>query len=780
MRKQALIIAVLSVFALTALFSACGIKTYVLELKSIDVNTENAKTEYFTGDDFTDEGIEVTAEIAKATGVNEKKTLSMGEYEINSASFNKYQPGVYRIVVSYTLEGVTKKASYDVTVTEREYDGLSVSLKEGETDTYRLTAPFDLDVTKISVKETDSYGNLTDAEVQGYTTKLFKGKKEIAIVNGKARITEDGAYQIWVEKASDVQAFYVRKAFVTVYVLDDVKTLAFDSSAEGTLTTQTEGKDEISETWKFIVTYESGKTKVVGSKDVKFITPCDTSAAGENLTATATYTEKNAKAQSITTTEADVTYSVTAKQQEESAESTVTINASDLETGDIVENKEIAKGITVMATALKKVVVDANNKTYGELTFTKRMKLGGKGNTTERSFKIEAKGKGTVTLYAITGSSSDLGRKLVFADATGTEIKTSEGLPNEVTEVVFDIPSKGTYYVYGTAAINVYYVKVSVSLLETVNINASDLETGDIVENKEIAKGITVMATASKNVVVDANNKTYGELTFTKRMKLGGKGNTTERSFKIEANSKGTVTLYAITGSSSDLGRKLVFADATGTEIKTSEGLPNVVTEVVFDIPSKGTYYVYGTAAVNVYYISLTHVSASAETTTDNYEFSYSALTAKMTEILGAAPADPTPLKSEYFTDSNEFLTFVGTGDKSDQYRKKGGGCVEIKKGYFTVTFKGTGTLTVSFASTSGTNASRLAVTDANGNYVTATGTATVVTEGDEAGAYEVQGTAYVAMAFEITQPGTYTICCKYVATGRGMRVKTVSMTDVH
>ena len=635
MRKQALIIAVLSVFALTALFSACGIKTYVLELKSIDVNTENTKTEYFTGDDFTDEGIEVTAEIAKATGVNEKKTLSRDEYEINSASFNKYQPGVYRIVVSYTLEGVTKKASYDVTVTEREYDGLSVSLKEGETDTYRLTAPFDLDVTKISVKETDSYGNLTDAEVQGYTTKLFKGKKEIAIVNGKARITEDGAYQIWVEKASDVQAFYVRKAFVTVYVLDDVKTLAFDSSAEGTLTTQTEGKDEISETWKFIVTYESGKTKVVGSKDVKFITPCDTSAAGENLTATATYTEKNAKAQSITTTEADVIYSVTAKQQEESAESTVTINASDLETGDIVENKEIAKGITVMATAFKKVVVDANDKTYGELTFTKRMKLGGKGNTTERSFKIEANSKGTVKLYAITGSGSDLSRQLVFADATGKEIKTSEGLPNEVTEVVFDIPAKGTYYVYGTAAINVYY-------------------------------------------------------------------------------------------------------------------------------------------------ISLTHVPASAEATTDNYEFSYSALTAKMTEILGAAPEDKTPLKSEYFTDSNEFLTFVGTGDKNDQYRTSGGGCVEIKKGYFTVTFKGKGTLTVSFASTGGTNASRLAVTDANGNYVTATGTATLVTEGDEAGAYEVQGTAYVAMAFEITQPGTYTICCKYVATGRGMRVKTVSMTDVH
>lgn len=635
MRKQALIIAVLSVFALTALFSACGIKTYVSELKGIDVNTENAKTEYFTGEDFTDEGIAVTAEIAKATGVNEKKTLKRGEYEINSASFNKYQPGVYRIVVSYTLEGVTKKASYDVTVTEREYDGLSVSLKEGETDTYRLTAPFDLDVTKISVKETDSYGNLTDAEVQGYTTKLFKGKKEIAIVNGKARITEDGAYQIWVEKASDVQAFYVRKAFVTVYVLDDVKTLAFDSSAEGTLTTQTEGKDEISETWKFIVTYESGKTKVVGSKDVKFITPCDTSAAGENLTATATYTEKNAKSQSITTTEADVTYSVTAKQQEESAESTVIINASDLETGDIVENKEIAKGITVMATAFKKVVVDANSKTYGELTFTKRMKLGGAGTITERSFKIEA-------------------------------------------------------------------------------------------------------------------------------------------------NSKGTVKLYAITGSGSDLGRKLVFAGATGKEIKTSEGLPNAVTEVVFDIPAKGTYYVYGTAAINVYYISLTHVPASAQATTDNYEFSYSALTAKMTEILGAAPADKTPLKSEYFTDSNEFLTFVGTGDKSDQYRTSGGGCVEIKKGYFTVTFKGKGTLTVSFASTGGTNASRLAVTDANGNYVTATGAATLVTEGDEAGAYEVQGTAYVAMAFEITQPGTYTICCKYVATGRGMRVKTVLMTDVH
>ena len=778
MRKQALIIAVFIVFALTATLSACGIKYGVPELKSVTVNAENAKTEFLTGEDFTFEGIVVTACIVAPTGKEAEQKLNDGEYEVDSSGYNKYQPGVYSITISYTRNEITKKGTYKVTVVERLYDGLSVALKEGETDTYRLGEPVELDVSKITVKETDAYGNLTENEVEGYTVKLYKGKQEIALTDGKAVITEDGAYQIWVEKASDVQAFYVRKAFVTVYVLDDVKTLTFDQTAPGTLTTQVQGKDEISSTWKFIVTYESGKTKTVGSDQVKFLTACNTETVGENFIATATYTEKNAKSESITTTEADVSYSVTAKQEEEKTEITSVINASDLQAGDITANTEIAEGITITATSSKKVTVDANSKSYGELKFTQRIKLGGVGKTTERSFKIEAKGKGTVTLYAITGSSGDLTRKLGFYDEAGNQLDTTDGIPNAVTEVVFDIEKAGTYYVWGTAAINVYYVKLNVSLLQTIAVNASDLTAGDITANTKIAEGITITATSSKKVTIDANSKSYGELKFTQRIKLGGAGKATERSFKIEANSKGKVTLYAITGSSGDLTRKLGFYDETGNQLDTTDGIPNAVTEIVFDIEKAGTYYIWGTAAINVYYVQLTTLPKTAQT--DNYEFSYSALTAKMTEILGSAPADKTALKGEYFAGDNGFLTFNGTGDKNDQYRTSGGGCVEIKKGYFTVTFKGTGKLTVSFASTGGANASRIAVTDAENAYVKGEGTATEIAEGDEKGSYEVTGTAYVTVVFEITQPGTYTVRCEYGVTGRGARVNAITIADNH
>ncbi len=781
MKKRTLPIVVLLLVVCTMCLAACKFQATVNKLKmSISVDTQNAKTEYLIGEELSFDGLKVIAKFFTVDGVTTSEVaVPTDDCQINTASYNNRQAGSYKIKVSYTHEGETAETDYTVTVVEREYDGISVELGEDVKDTYHLTEPVTIDTNAVTVKTTDAYGNLLDGEVEGYTTSLYKGKTEIALTDGKAEISESGAYQIWVEKESETQMLYTLKAFVTIYVLDDVTTLEFNEDAEGTLLTQEKGDDVMTETWSFTVTYESGKTKNVSAKDVKFSQKVDTDTVGKDIETIATYTEYNAKSQKVTTTGATVKYTIT--EHKEEGEKTVFVNASDLTAGDITEETKIADGIYIVATNSKKVTVDTpTSKQYEDLTFTKRIKLGGAGSVTERSVKIVADGAGTVTIYAITSSGSDLTRKAVFADATGNVIKESEGLPNAVTKVAFEISAAGTYYVYGSAAINLYGIEVKITLPKTVFVNASDLTAGDITEETKIADGIYIVATSSKKVTVDTpTSKNYEDLTFTKRIKLGGAGSVTERSVKIVADGAGTVTIYAITSSGSDLTRKAVFADATGNVIKESEGLPNAVTKVAFEIPAAGTYYVYGSAAINLYGIEVT--TTASQKTADTYNFSLAALIEEMTKKLGSAPADKAQLAAGYFTGDNAFMD-VTVVDKNDQYRTSGSGCFEIKKGTVQVTFKGTGTLSVSFASTGGSNNSRLALLDGKGKIVAAKdkGGATLVETGDDAGSYEITGTKYVTVTFEITNPGTYTICSMYGTTGRGMRINAISMTDNH
>lgn len=781
MKKRTLPIVVLLLVACAMCFAACKLQTTVNKLKmSISVDTQNAKTEYLIGEELSFDGLKVVAKFFTVDGVTtDEVTVPTGDCQFNTVSYNNRQAGSYKIKVSYTYDGETSESTYTVTVVEREYDGISVELAEGVEDTYHLTEPVTIDTNAVTVKTTDAYGNLLDGEVEGYTTSLYKGKTEIALTDGKAEITESGAYQIWVEKESETQMLYTLKAFVTIYVLDDVKTLEFNEDAEDTLLTQEKGDDVMTETWSFTVTYESGKTKNVSAKDVKFSQKVDTDTVGKDIETVATYTEYNAKSQKVTTTGATVKYTVT--EHKEEGEKTVFVNASDLTAGDITEETKIGDGVYLIATSGKKITVDASKKTYEGLSFTNRIKLNGSGKITERSIKIVAEGPGTATVYAITGSSSDLTRTLAFADATGNVIQKSDGLPNAITKVTFKIPSAGTYYIYSAnSGINIYGIEVKITLPKTVFINASDLTAGEIAEETKIGDGIYIIATSSKKVVIDTtSSKTYDKLTFTQRIKLGGAGSVTERSVKIVADGAGTVTIYAITSSSSDLTRKAVFADTTGKVIKESEGLPNAVTKVTFEIPEAGTYYVYGSAAINLYGIEV--ITTASQKAADTYNFNLTALVEEMTKQIGSAPADKAQLASGYFKGDNAFMSVTIDGT-SDVYRTSGGGCIEIKKGTVKVTFKGTGTLSVSFASTGGSNNSRLALLDSEGKIVAAKdkGGATLVETGDDTGAYEITGTKYVTVTFEITNPGTYTICSMYGTTGRGMRISAISMTDNH
>ena len=83
------------------------------------------------------------------------------------------------------------------------------------------------------------------------------------------------------------------------------------------------------------------------------------------------------------------------------------LNVSELTTGDITEITSFGD-FTVSATAEKKVTIDENKKVGDNgIEFTQRLKLNGSGSLEYRNVFFTTKGAATITVYAMSGSSSD-------------------------------------------------------------------------------------------------------------------------------------------------------------------------------------------------------------------------------------------------------------------------------------------------------------------------------------------------------------------------------------
>lgn len=121
--------------------------------------------------------------------------------------------------------------------------------------------------------------------------------------------------------------------------------------------------------------------------------------------------------------------------------------------------------------------------------------------------------------------------------------------------------------------------------------------------------------------------------------------------------------------------------------------------------------------------------------------------------------------------------------------------CIELKGttvgehiGGIEVTFKGKGSITITWASTGKNNQSRLGLVDSEGKFVEAStltpgeGALVAVTEGDEIGAYEAGasgvGTKLVTITFNITKAGTYTIVAPCTVRTRAARIFNMEIKD--
>lgn len=225
---------------------------------------------------------------------------------------------------------------------------------------------------------------------------------------------------------------------------------------------------------------------------------------------------------------------------------------------------------------------------------------------------------------------------------------------------------------------------------------------------------------------------------------------------------EGTGTLEATVAPANATDTRLVWYSSDEKVATVSGGVVTPVAE--------------GTATITVVTVDGDYSATCAVTVTapeggveHSYAFNYSAL---------GTHNDKDKLTQADFTGDNAFLIF--TEEANITYRTSGGGCIENKDAGLSVEFRGIGKITITFASTGGSNTSRLGLLNEAGDYLTATETtATASTEGN-IGTYEVTGTSYVSVTYTITVSGTYIIDCPSDLLGRGARIQTITMVDTY
>lgn len=183
----------------------------------------------------------------------------------------------------------------------------------------------------------------------------------------------------------------------------------------------------------------------------------------------------------------------------------VIVNVSDLEVGTTTD-AELVEGTGISASA--GLTIEENGKSIDGFKFTNRLKLGGTMKVEEgvvkAGIKIVVDGPSTITVYAISGSSSATRalRLCTLSDEAGlVDVMVDETVAGDaIGKYVFTVDAAGTYYLGSkSSGINLYYIAVA----DVKEATAASEETFAIVANAG------VLSSDSTSVSWSSENFTY-------------------------------------------------------------------------------------------------------------------------------------------------------------------------------------------------------------------------------------------------------------------------------
>lgn len=323
-----------------------------------------------------------------------------------------------------------------------------------------------------------------------------------------------------------------------------------------------------------------------------------------------------------------------------------TWNFSDWTAETITETKTVDT-LKIYATADFPVVIESNNKTVDGVSYTQRIKSGGKSQLDSvtnaplaRIYEFPVSGPGTVSVVMTSASNSGTGRFAKFVVGTDTvfsqeaPVKDSIASPIGVEKYTFEYTgAAGNMQLFFTGGINLYMLSYTASGVDPVDpvdppvdpvdpvdpvvptgwdFNAANLAVNSYTTN--INEGIYTFVCSDKPWDVDKNNARFAPdstVVYTQRIKAKGKS----CMINIEAPSAGTLTFGVRTGNNSDVTRTL-FVTQNGTEIYNQvilesdtlaheAGAPKAYNVHTVAVPAAGTVVVsMPTGNLNYYFIT--------------------------------------------------------------------------------------------------------------------------------------------------------------------------------
>lgn len=624
-------------------------------LQSITVDSFDAKVNFAVGEEFSYEGLTVTANyLVLGTSITTATEDVTSKVDYDTSEFDSSKAGTYTVYLSYTYGTVTMYGDYNVNVLsdlegtiaglEVTYDGArQIDLTaENPTATIDLTK---IKVTRMSGETVDDVGETILPE-GNYTLSYSKDGGALTAVEAGATSLSGltkGVYSIYALSTYTLgNETFEMSGFVTVFVVDSLASIAKD---EGGTLTYDYGADvnTIGSDWTFTATYGSGATVKLNAEDVDFGERVNDNE-GEN-SVTVSYTEEVLKYDSeaddavtdSVTVDCDVTYTIGENPNPDPGPSELTdveFNVNDLEIGDITANTNLTDDgkISVAATAEKAVTVDANDKTYGGIDFTRRLKLNGKGSDTERSVKLLVEGDATIKVYALSGSSSE-DRSLNLYDSEFKSLITDQiaaGKPTDadLSELTYSV-SAGTYYLASDKAVNIYYILIDYAdsgsdtpaQSQTFIADFADTSKGwSGVKNEKIPGTVYVASDGTVGTektdgvlsLISNDNAKYssrntaksedGSISFSTSVQMGTIGSS--KAWCIDLSDYGAdtnvkISVYAATSSGDNVARKIGLYSSTSSSslIEESRALDNA--DIAYCVE-------WNVAGGNVFYIGST------------------------------------------------------------------------------------------------------------------------------------------------------------------------------
>ena len=613
-------------------------------LQSITVDSFDAKVNFAVGEEFSYEGLTVTANyLVLGTSITTATEDVTSKVDFDTSEFDSSKAGTYTVYLSYTYGTVTMYGDYNVNVLsdlegtiaglEVTYDGArQIDLTaENPTATIDLTK---IKVTRMSGDTVDDVGETILPE-GNYTLSYSKDGGALTAVEAGATSLSGltkGVYSIYALSTYTLgNETFEMSGFVTVFVVDSLASIAKDEG--GTLTYEY-GADvnSIGSDWTFTATYGSGATVKLNAEDVDFGERVNDNE-GEN-SVTVSYTEEVLKYDSeaddavtdSVTVDCDVTYTIGENPNAgQEVTDTYSVNFSDASKGwalgegtiqDTVigadGTKDAAGGIISLLSTKSDGSAQAKTKEKSAKAadgtqFTNAIQIGTISSTKAWAIDVSSYDESAEVVISVYASTSGSERTIALyqeASSSATALFTSESFTDSGVAYLSEwtVSGGGVYYVGSTKdAINFFAISVDVTYtsggsdtpaMQDIAVDMEDVlaamdNTTEALTDKELitaevaSSGIFVRG--SKDLTLNKSTKPDKDgNTYNVRLKLGGNVESAALELNLQAGATVTVAVRSSSGSSArDIG--LFTAMDADTAVGNTQHIdPNVDGDIVF------------------------------------------------------------------------------------------------------------------------------------------------------------------------------------------------------